>query len=81
MVYTVNMHLKLLNNKILCNCKKNYKAIAYETPVNTQAELVARIIAVAAEIRHQPDMLQSSPVRGETRSCASVNGRHFQQLL
>ena len=58
------------------------KSVIFETPVNTQEELAARIVATAAEIREHRDRLlrvhQSVVRRAEL--CIQVNGRRFLLL-
>ena len=60
------------------------KSLVYETPVDTEQDLVARIIAAAGDIRDNantifPRVRQS--VQTRCRLCIERNGGHFEQLL
>ncbi len=59
------------------------KSLVYETPVESQEDLVARIVAAAGSIRDDPDMLNnvSASFIRRYNACVRVAGRSFQQLL
>ena len=59
------------------------KSLVYDTPLESEEELVARISAAAAEVRDMPGLFervrQSLHRRCET--CIQVGGRSFEPLL
>ena len=59
------------------------KNLVYETLVDSEIELVCRIVAAAGEIAEIPNVFQSVMQSFHERcvKCAEVNGGHFEQLL
>jgi hypothetical protein len=59
------------------------QGLMYETPVETQHDLVARIAVAAATIREMPGILQriQHNIARRCRTYNKVGGRHFEQLL
>ena len=59
------------------------KNLVYETPVDSEAQLVSRIAAAAEEIAKIPDVFQSVRQSFHERCvrCTEVNGGNFEQLL
>jgi hypothetical protein len=55
----------------------------YETPVETQYDLVARIAVAAGTIREMAGIFQrvQNNIAKRCRTCNEVGGRHFEQLL
>lgn len=59
------------------------KSLIYETPVETEMDLVGRIVAAAGCIADDPgvfDRVQESILR-RYQKCIDVQGRHFEQFL
>lgn len=59
------------------------KNLVYETPVTSQEELVARIVAAAGKIQDDTDMLNrvTQSLARRYMACIAVGGRSFEQLL
>jgi hypothetical protein len=59
------------------------QGLEYETPVETQHDLVARIAVAAATIREMPGIFQTIQhnIARRCRICNKVCGRQFEQLL
>ena len=59
------------------------KSLVYETPVESEMDLLARIAAAAGDISDDHRMVAKVHHSLERRctSCITVNGRHFEQLL
>ena len=59
------------------------KTLVYETPVESEEDLVARIAAAAEEIRDMPAVFDRvyANIRRRCEACIAVRGRSFQQLL
>ena len=59
------------------------KSLIYETPVESEEDLVARIAAAAGDIAEKPGVFGDvrNSLRRRCRTCIAVNGRHFEQLL
>ena len=59
------------------------KNLVYETPVDSEIELVGRIVAAAEEIAEIPDVFQSvrQSLHERCVKCTEVNGGNFEQLL
>jgi hypothetical protein len=59
------------------------QGMVYETPVETQHDLAARIAVAAATIREMPGIIQriQHNISRRCRICNKVSGRHFEQLL
>lgn len=58
------------------------KTSVYETPVNTELELVARIVAAAEDIKEKHAVLAkvSTNIKTRCRACIAANGAHFENL-
>ena len=59
------------------------KSLVYETPVDTEMDLVARILAAAEEVCQSPEMLERMQ-QSMMRSCTVYldhGGRHYEQLF
>jgi hypothetical protein len=59
------------------------QGLVYETPVETQHDLVARIAVAAATIPEMPvtpQRIQHNITR-QCKICNEVGGRHFEKLL
>lgn len=59
------------------------KTLVYETPVESEEELIARILAAAQQIQTMPGLLERANQNMIRRcnACIEVGGRHFQHLL
>ena len=59
------------------------KRLVYETPVPTEEDLLARVIAAAGAIRDSPDVFARTrhSLLRRCQLCLDVNGGHFQQRL
>jgi hypothetical protein len=59
------------------------QGLMYETPVETQHDLVARNAAAATTIREMPGIFQGIQhnIARRCRIYNEVGGRHFEQLL
>lgn len=59
------------------------KSIVYRTPVDTVAELRARIVAAFERVRTTPGIFQrvQESMLQRCRICMEVNGHHFEQLI
>ena len=59
------------------------KELVYETPVDSEEDLVARIVDAAAQIAEKPNVFASvrESVHGRYEKCIEVHGGHFEQLL
>ena len=59
------------------------KSLVYDTPVESEQSLIARIVVAAGEISDNPRMVARvhRSLFNRCRSCITVNGRHFEQLL
>jgi hypothetical protein len=59
------------------------QGLAYETPVETQHELMAKIAVAAATIQEMPGVFQrlQHNIAGWCRICNDVGSSHFEQLL
>jgi hypothetical protein len=59
------------------------QSLVYETPVETQHDLVARIAVAAGTIREMPEIFQrvQHNIARWCRTYNEVGGRHFKQLL
>ena len=59
------------------------KSMVYETDIDSEEDLVARIVSAADEVRESPGIfgrVRQSMARRRT-VCLDVNGRVFQHLL
>lgn len=58
------------------------KDLVYSTPVNSEEDLVARVVAAAGFIQDDVvfDNIRESMIK-KCRFCNQVGGRHFEQLL
>jgi hypothetical protein len=59
------------------------KSLVYETPVETQGELIARILAACLVVRQTPGIFERVRQNFLRRctTCIEAGGRHFEQLL
>jgi hypothetical protein len=59
------------------------QSLVYETPVETQHDIVARIAVAAGIIKEMPGIFQKVQhnMAGQWRTCSEFGGRHFEQLL
>lgn len=59
------------------------KGLVYETPVNSEEELVARIVVAAGELRGAPDIFADvkSSMHRRCQACITAQGRNFEQFL
>lgn len=59
------------------------KSLVYETPVETEEDLIARIAVAAGDISDNPRMIASvhRSLENRCRLCIDQNGRHFEHLL
>jgi hypothetical protein len=59
------------------------QSLVYETPVETQHDLVARIAVSAGTIWEMPGIFQKEQhnIARWCRTCNEVSDRHFEQLL
>ena len=59
------------------------KTLVYESPVESEENLVARIVAAAGQIGDDPEVLNSihAHLRRRLELCVHVRGAHFEQLL
>lgn len=59
------------------------KTSVYETPVNTELELVARIVAAAEDIKEKQAVLAkvSTNIKARCRACVAANGGHFENHI
>ena len=55
------------------------KSMVYETDIDSEDDLVARIVSAAAEVKKTPGIFGSMARRCTV--CLDVNGRVFQHLL
>lgn len=59
------------------------KSLIYETPVESENDLLARIVVASGEIEDNPAVLERvhDSLQRRCRLCVAQNGRHFEQLL
>jgi hypothetical protein len=59
------------------------KSLIYETPVESEEDLVARIAVASADIAEMPGLFANirHSLRRRYQTCINVRGRHFEQLL
>lgn len=59
------------------------KTLVYETPIETEMELVGRIAVAAGDIAEDRRMLSrwQGSLQRRCDFCIQVGGRHFEQLL
>lgn len=59
------------------------KSLVYETPVNTDEELVARIILAFDDIRERPQLFRRirQSITHRYNLCIENGGRNFEQFL
>lgn len=59
------------------------KSLVYETPVDTDMELIARIVAACNVIRNMPGVFQQvrQNLIRRCQACNEIGGRHFEHLL
>jgi hypothetical protein len=59
------------------------QGLVYETPVETQYDLVANIAVAAATFREMLGIFQRSQhnIARRCRICSEVGGRHFEQII
>lgn len=59
------------------------KSLVYETPVNTQEELLGRVMAASLHIQQDPHIFQRvrDSMSRRINLCNQVGGRHFETLL
>lgn len=59
------------------------KTLIYETPVETEMDLVARITVAAGQIAEDPQLFENvrRSIRRRYQTCIDVGGRHFEHLL
>ena len=59
------------------------KSLVYDTPGEFEQSLIARIVEAAGDISDNPRMVARvhRSLFNRCRSCISVNGKHFEQLL
>ena len=59
------------------------KTLVYETPVETEIELIGRIVAAAGDIAENHQMMSRVQQSFQRRCqvCIDAGGRHFEQLL
>jgi hypothetical protein len=59
------------------------QSLVYETPVDTQHELMAKIAVAAGTIREMPGIFQRvrHNIASWCRICSEASSHHFEQLL
>ena len=59
------------------------KSMVYETPVESEEDLVARIAVAAGNIAEEPRLLNcvQESIQRRCQACIDAEGRHFEQLL
>lgn len=59
------------------------KALVYETPVDLEEDLIARILAAALVIQETPEIFANirESMHKRCTTCIQANGAHFEQLL
>lgn len=60
------------------------KSLVYETEVETEEDLIARVVAAAGEISDKPEVLEqvvNEEMLRRCRGCVQSNGGHFEQFL
>lgn len=59
------------------------KSLVYETPVDSEEELVARIVVATGEVREKPDIFKKmrNSMRRRCEACITAGGRNFEHLL
>jgi hypothetical protein len=63
--------------------RNHIKALIYMSPVDSEEDLIARIIEVASTIRRQPGIFERTChfLLRRRRLCIEVGGRTFEHLL
>lgn len=59
------------------------KSLVYENPVDSEQDLIGRILAAAGEVSDNPGMLRRvrTSLQQRCRLCIEKNGGHFEHLL
>lgn len=59
------------------------KSLVYSTPVESDEDLVARVVAAAHEIKDKPELLEKVAINNlkRCRMCLQQNGGHFEHLM
>ena len=59
------------------------KTLVYDTPVESEMDLTARIAVAAGDIAENQQMLSrvTQSFQRRCQVCTEVNGRHFEHLL
>ena len=58
---------------------KILKAMAYETSIHIDTDLIARFSVAAVNFREMPDIFEK--VQQSMRRCVSISGSNFEHLL
>lgn len=59
------------------------KSLVYDTPIVTQEDLLARVMAACTHVQHIPGIFSRvrASMNRRCKLCIEVNGHHFEQLL